>query len=235
MLEISELTVRYGPVLAVDSVDLTVEKGEIVALLGANGAGKSTLLKAVVGLLPLAGGAIRFDGEIVSGRSPEWTVRRGMALCPEGRRVFAELSVEENLRLGAAVERDSKAIAARREEMFGMFPILRERAKQPAGSLSGGQQQMLAIGRALMSAPKLLLLDEPSLGLAPVVVEQVFGLVEGLPERGTTVLIVEQNAHRALEIADRAYVLANGRVQTSGRASDVGASEDVQLAYLGVV
>lgn len=232
MLSVSGLDVRYGPIQAVRGVDLDVAEGEIVALLGANGAGKSTTLKAIVGLAP-ATGRINFDGEAIDSRDTEDIVQRGLTLVPEGRRIFPSLTVAENLTLGAATQRDRAAAARSRAEVLELFPILAERATQPAGTLSGGQQQQLAIGRALMSAPRLLLLDEPSLGLAPQIVDSIFDLILSLKARGLTILLVEQDAAAALDIADRAYVMANGRIVMEGAAETLRASEQVARAYLG--
>jgi len=233
LLSIMGLTVRYGAIQAVRGIDLAVEAGEVVAVLGANGAGKSTTLKAIVGLVP-AGGDIRFDGESLRGRATEQIVRKGITMVPEGRRVFPSLTVMENLTLGAAAAANAGAAARSRAEMFDLFPILAERREQRARTLSGGQQQQLAIARALMSEPRLLLLDEPSLGLAPQIVDSIFELVLRLKERGQTILLVEQNAAAALDIADRAYVLANGSVGMSGPAATLRASEEVAHAYLGI-
>jgi branched-chain amino acid transport system ATP-binding protein len=234
ILSVDDLVVRYGPIVAVQNVSLNVQQGEIVALLGANGAGKSSLLKAVVGLVPVAGGQVLFKGEPIHKLTPEAIVRRGISLTPEGRRVFPRLSVADNLRLGGAVTRDRAEYAAAYEHVLGLFPILGERLRQSGGTLSGGQQQMLAIGRSLMARPALLLLDEPSLGLAPIVVDQIFELLERLRAEGTTILLVEQNVHRALEIADRAYVLASGRVESQGAAAELRASAEIERAYLGI-
>jgi len=234
ILSVDDLVVRYGPIVAVQNVSLRVRQGEIVALLGANGAGKSSLLKAVVGLVPAAGGQVRFKGEPIGKLAPEAVVRRGISLTPEGRRVFPRLTVADNLRLGGAVTRDRASYDAAYEHVLSLFPILRERIRQNAGTLSGGQQQMLAIGRSLMARPALLLLDEPSLGLAPIIVDQIFELLQRLREEGTTILLVEQNVHRALEIADRAYVLASGRVESQGAAADLRASAEIERAYLGI-
>jgi branched-chain amino acid transport system ATP-binding protein len=233
MLSIADLDVRYGAIQAVRGVSLTVAEGEIVAVLGANGAGKTTTLKAAVGLVPTTRGEIRFAGKPITGRDTEDIVIAGMTLVPEGRRVFPSLTVTENLRLGAATRRNSAEIAQSRNEVLSLFPILAERAHQAAGTLSGGQQQQLAIARALMSAPKLLLLDEPSLGLAPQVVDDIFDLILRLKARGLTILLVEQDAIAALDIADRAYVMANGRVVMSGDAATLRASDEVAHAYLG--
>jgi branched-chain amino acid transport system ATP-binding protein len=233
-LQVDRLVVRYGPIVAVREVSLRVEQGELVALLGANGAGKSSLLGAVGGLVPAAAGRVSFDGEELTRLAPERVVRRGLALVPEGRRVFPRLSVADNLRLGGASLGDRSKVAAATERVHELFPVLAKRAGQNAGTLSGGQQQMLAIGRALMSGPKLLLLDEPSLGLAPIVVDEIFELLQRLREQQTTILMVEQNVHRALEIADRAYVMANGELDREGPAAELQASVDVERAYLGI-
>jgi branched-chain amino acid transport system ATP-binding protein len=234
ILTVDDLVVRYGPIVAVQNVSLSVRQGEIVALLGANGAGKSSLLNAVVGLVPIAGGLVKFKGEPINKLTPESIVRRGISLTPEGRRVFPRLSVADNLRLGGAVTRDRADYDAAYEHVLSLFPILGERMRQNGGTLSGGQQQMLAIGRSLMARPALLLLDEPSLGLAPLVVDQIFELLERLRSEGTTILLVEQNVHRALEIADRAYVLASGRVESQGEAAALRASAEIERAYLGI-
>jgi branched-chain amino acid transport system ATP-binding protein len=233
MLSIADLDVRYGAIQAVRGVSLDVAEGEIVAVLGANGAGKTTTLKAAVGLAPATRGEIRFAGKPITGRETEDIVIAGMTLVPEGRRVFPSLTVSENLRLGAATRRNAAEIAQSRNEVLTLFPILAERAHQAAGTLSGGQQQQLAIARALMSAPKLLLLDEPSLGLAPQVVDDIFDLILRLKARGLTILLVEQDAVAALDIADRGYVMANGRVVMSGDAAALRASDEVAHAYLG--
>ena len=233
LLSLSGLDVRYGAIQAVRSLDLEVGEGEIVALLGANGAGKSTTLKAIVGLAP-SKGEIAFAGRSIAGRDTEEIVRSGLTMVPEGRRVFPSLTVAENLRLGAATRSDPAATDRLRQEVESLFPILAERAGQAAGTLSGGQQQQLAIGRALMSEPKLLLLDEPSLGLAPQIVDDIFDLILRLKARGLTILLVEQDAIAALDIADRAYVMASGRIIMSGPAAELRASEQVAHAYLGM-
>ena len=220
--------------MAVQNVTLNVQQGEIVALLGANGAGKSSLLNSVVGLVPVAGGTVTFNGEPIQNLSPEAIVRKGISLTPEGRRVFPRLTVADNLRLGGAVTRNRADYDAAYAHVLELFPILRERLRQNGGTLSGGQQQMLAIGRSLMARPGLLLLDEPSLGLAPIVVDQIFDLLQRLRSEGTTILLVEQNVNRALEIADRAYVLASGRVESQGPAATLRASADIEKAYLGI-
>ena len=228
------LVVRYGPIVAVREVALRVEQGEIVALLGANGAGKSSFLNGVAGLVPAASGRVVFRGEELQRLPPEQIVRRGIALTPEGRRVFPRLSVGDNLRLGSASQPDRGAVDTARKRVYGLFPVLEERLGQSAGTLSGGQQQMLAIARSLMASPSLLLLDEPSLGLAPILVDQIFELLARLREGGTTILLVEQNVHRALEVADRAYVLVGGEVEREGPAAELRASAEIERAYLGI-
>jgi branched-chain amino acid transport system ATP-binding protein len=233
LLEVMELTVSYGPVTALHEVSLEVRADEIVAVLGPNGAGKTTLLRTIAGALRPRHGSISLKGAPLAGLKPEDVVRRGVATVPEGRLVFPSLTVQENLELGAISRRDHEAIRADIDELFSMFPILGERRSQPAGTLSGGEQQQLSIGRALMSRPGLMLLDEPSLGLAPIIVDQIFRLLVDLRARGTTLLLVEQNVHRALEIADRAYVLSVGRLVTSGPAREL-ASGDLQRMYLGM-
>ena len=234
LLAVEGLLVRYGPIVAVREVSLRVGQGEIVALLGANGAGKSSFLNAVAGLVPSAGGRVRFRGEEIQRLAPERIVKRGLSLTPEGRRVFPRLTVADNLRLGAVPQSDRASVTAARERVFELFPILSERSGQVAGTLSGGQQQMLAIGRSLMAGPELLLLDEPSLGLAPILVDQIFELLARLREQGTTILLVEQNVHRALELADRAYVLAGGEIEREGPAAELRASAEIERAYLGI-
>ncbi|MBK8161235.1 MAG: ABC transporter ATP-binding protein [Rhodospirillaceae bacterium] len=233
MLEIEGLAVSYGPIKAVRDVSLTVESGEIVTMLGANGAGKSTSLQAMVGLLPIQQGRVRFDGVAVTGENTERIVRRGLTLTPEGRRIFAPLTVEENLRIGAATQKNSGDTSQLWDQMMELFPILATRRKQLAGTLSGGEQQQLAIARSLMSKPRLLLLDEPSLGLAPIVVEMIFDLIGRLRQMGLTILLVEQDVHQALDIADRGYVVSGGTVVLAGSAAELKTSPDVQKAYLG--
>lgn len=231
-LDISGLRVRYGPVRAVQGIDLTVPKGGITALLGANGAGKTTTIMAIAGALPVAAGTVSLFGNDMTGAAPDAIVRAGVAISPEGRRVFAQLTVEENLVLAGSILNDDALSAKRVAEMTDRFPILGERLRQMAGLLSGGEQQMLAVGRALMSGPRLLLLDEPSLGLAPQVVDQIFDVVEELKSDGISVLLVEQNASLALDIADHAVVLANGAVAASGAPSDLANDAVLQAAYL---
>jgi branched-chain amino acid transport system ATP-binding protein len=233
MLEVRDLECRYGAVAALKGVSLRVEKGQIVALIGANGAGKSTLLRSLSGLLAPNHGSIIFEGEDIAHCSPPQIVRRGIAHCPEGRHVFPEMSVEENLEMGAYLRANATEIAADRDRIFDQFPRLAERRKQIAGTLSGGEQQMLAIGRALMSRPKLILFDEPSLGLAPNIVERVFEIIAGIRASGATVLMVEQNAYAALEMCDFAYLLESGVIATSGKGADLIDNPHVQAAYLG--
>ncbi len=233
LLTSSSLQVRYGPVEAVRGVDFEIGEGEIVAFLGANGAGKSSTLNALVGLVPVAGGKVAFAGKDITDAPAETLAPAGITLVPEGRRVFGTLSVADNLKMGVYAIRDKERIAAAWDRVYSLFPILFERREQFAGTLSGGQQQMLAIGRALMCEPRLLLLDEPSLGLAPKIVDQVFELMETLRRQGVTLGVVEQNVARSLEIADRVYVLAGGRIATQGSAAELATSGQVQNVYLG--
>jgi branched-chain amino acid transport system ATP-binding protein len=232
-LEIDRLVVHYGAVQALKGVSLRVEAGEIVTLIGANGAGKTTLLRTLSGLVPVKSGEIRFEGRSLVRMPAHEIVALGIAQAPEGRLVFANLSVEDNLELGAYRRRDRAAIRADRESVYRLFPRLRERRRQSAGTLSGGEQQMLAIGRALMARPRLLLLDEPSLGLAPLLVREIFRTIREINQQGVTVLLVEQNAHMALSIAGRGYVLETGRVTVEDAASRLLQNEDVKRAYLG--
>jgi branched-chain amino acid transport system ATP-binding protein len=233
VLELSGLRAAYGPIEALRGVDLEVREGELVCLLGANGAGKSSTLRAISGLLRPTAGHVRLDGRTITGLEPAAILAAGIAHCPEGRRVFPYLTVEENLAMGAYVRRDRAAIAADLERVCTHFPILAERRRQPAGTLSGGEQQMLAIGRALMARPRLILFDEPSLGLAPTVVETTFAIIADIRRQGTTVLMVEQNAHLALQMADRGYVMETGRIVLAGPARDLTANDHVRRAYLG--
>jgi branched-chain amino acid transport system ATP-binding protein len=230
LLEVTDVVTRYGAVEALRGVSLSVRAGELVCLLGANGAGKSTLLKSIVGLLPPARGRVVFDGVDVTGRSPDVILRAGIALVPERRRVFGALSVRDNLLLGGYAQPRADAGL---EEIQQLFPVLRARASQLAGTLSGGEQQMLAIGRALMGRPRLLLCDEPSLGLAPMVTQEIMQLLAALPARGTTVLLVEQNAGMALRIAQRGYVLETGMITLEGPAADLLGNAELKAAYLG--
>jgi len=233
MLSLINVSVSYGPIQAVRNVSIDVGSGEVVALLGPNGAGKSSLLRAIMGLHPISSGQIDFEGQSINGIATEKIVRRGLTLTPEGRQVFAGLTVYENLRLGAAARRDRKEIDKTRSMVFELFPILSDRRSQQAGTLSGGEQQQLAIARSLMSDPRLLMLDEPSLGLAPVIVDQIFRLIVHLRESGLTLLLVEQNAELSLEIADRGYVFASGEIEMSGTSQDLRSSTDIMAAYLG--
>ena len=233
MLELHGLRAAYGPVEALRGVDLEVRAGELVCLLGANGAGKSSTLRAISGLVRPTGGRIVFDGRTISGLEPAAILTAGIAHCPEGRRVFPYLTVQENLVMGAFVRRDRDGIAADLERVCAHFPILGERRRQAAGTLSGGEQQMLAIGRALMARPRLILFDEPSLGLAPTVVETTFGIIADIRRQGTTVLMVEQNAYLALQMADRGYVMETGRIVLSGAARELMTNDHVRRAYLG--
>jgi branched-chain amino acid transport system ATP-binding protein len=233
VLELSGLRAAYGPIEALRGVDLEVRAGELVCLLGANGAGKSSTLRTISGLVRPTSGRIIFDGCSIAGLSPAAILAAGIAHCPEGRRVFPYMSVEENLAMGAYVRRDRAGVAGDLERVCTHFPILGERRRQAAGTLSGGEQQMLAIGRALMARPRLILFDEPSLGLAPAVVETTFAIIADIRRQGTTVLMVEQNAYLALAMADRAYVMETGRIVLGGAARDLLADDHVRRAYLG--
>lgn len=232
LLEVRELKVSYGPIQAVRGIDLDVEEGQIVALLGANGAGKTTTLRAVSGIVKPAGGSVRLGGQPI-GRRACRVVRQGVSMSPEGRLVFYGLTVEENLRAGAYIDRDKGRIQQNLRRIYGLFPVLEQRRKQQASTLSGGEQQMLAIGRALMANPKVLLLDEPSLGLAPLVIKDIFNVLQELRREGSTILIVEQNALATLKIADYAYVLELGTIGMSGPAAQLIHDERLIDAYLG--
>ena len=232
LLKVDDIHVYYGSIHAIKGISFEVREGEIVTLIGANGAGKSTTLNTVSGLLRPRSGMITFEGKSIVGIGASKVVGLGMALCPEGRRVFQQMTVRENLEMGG-YSRPNDEIPASLEDVFTRFPRLKEREKQVAGTLSGGEQQMLAMGRALMSKPKLLMLDEPSMGLAPILVEQIFDIIKELHHAGTTILLVEQNAQMALSVADRAYVLGTGKITISGDAADVLADDRVQAAYLG--
>ena len=233
MLRVSDVSASYGPIQALRGVSLEVSEGQIVALLGANGAGKSSTLKVISGILRPSGGSVEFLGQPIHRRSPESIVSLGISHVPEGRELFAELTVEENLRLGAYTRRDS-AIKGDIQRIFTYFPLLAEREKQPAGSLSGGEQQMLAIGRGLMARPKLLLLDEPSLGLAPTLVQEIFQIIKTINrEEGLTVLLVEQNATMALRVSQYGYVLETGRIALAAEAAELKENETVRRSYLG--
>lgn len=229
MLEVQQLQSKYGRIPALDGVSLRVDAGELVALVGANGAGKTTLLRAISGVQPASGGTIRFDGQDLARCHARQRVQLGIVQVPEGRQVFSPLSVEDNLRLGAFARGDSHAV----EPIYDMFPVLRDKRRQAAGNLSGGQQQMLAIGRALMAKPRLLLLDEPGMGLAPRLVAEIFSRIAALRKLGTTILLVDQNARAALGVADRGYVMETGRIVLAGAARDLLADKAVQKAYLG--
>ncbi len=233
MLVVDRLSVSYGEVAALCEVSLRIERGEVVTLIGANGAGKSTMLRAVSGLVKPSGGHVFFEGNPIGGLPPDRIVSLGIAHVPEGRRIFPQLSVEDNLRVGAHLVRDPSLVAEGMEDVYAMFPRLAERRRQPGGTLSGGEQQMLALGRAMMSRPRLLFLDEPSLGLAPRVVEDVARAVLGFRDRGITVLLVEQNARVALAISDRGYVIENGRIVLSATAAELRADPVVAASYLG--
>ena len=233
MLEVKDLNVYYGAIHALKGVSLSVQRGEIVTLIGANGAGKSTTLRTISGLLHPRQGKIILEGEDITGVSPHGIVSKGVSHVPEGRRLFGEMTVLENLELGAYRRKDAAGINRDLEWVFELFPRLKERRHQAAGTLSGGEQQMVAMGRGLITAPQLLILDEPSMGLAPLLVREIFAIVEEIRAAGMTVLLVEQNAHMALSIADQAYVIENGRIALSGPASEVAADDRVQRAYLG--
>jgi branched-chain amino acid transport system ATP-binding protein len=233
MLSVSDLSVRYGAISAIRGVSLAIEEGELVALVGVNGAGKTTTLNAIAGALKPHQGTILFQSEPIHGRPPEVITRKGIALVPEGRDILPSLSVEENLRLGAFVRHSRSEYHGDLAQMIELFPILGQRLRQAGGTLSGGEQQQLAIARALMSHPRLLMLDEPSLGLSPVLVDQVFELIGRLRGRGVTILLVEQNAERTLQIVDRAYLLRNGRVEAHGTPDHIRSAVDVEAVYLG--
>jgi len=233
MLKIENIDVYYGAIHALKGISAEVNEGEIVTLIGANGAGKSTILRTISGLLKPKAGQINFEGKSIAGVVAQDIVKVGISQVPEGRRVFANMSVLENLELGAYIRNDKKGIQEDMENVFVKFPRLSERRSQLAGTLSGGEQQMLAMGRALMSRPRLLLLDEPSMGLAPLLVKEIFSIIKEINASGTTVLLVEQNAHMALSIAHRAYVLETGRITLSGDAKELAASEEIRKAYLG--
>ncbi len=234
MLRLEGLTCRYGHVTALSGLSLEVAQGELVALIGSNGAGKSTTLKAISGLLRPAEGRIVFEGESISGAAPRSIIARGIAHCPEGRRVFAQMSVRENLEMGCYLRSDARAIQQDLDREYARFPILAQRRNQAAGMLSGGEQQMLAISRALMSRPRLILFDEPSLGLAPNTAEKTFEIIRAIRGEGTTIVMVEQNAFAALELADRAYVLEQGRITKTGTGRDLLEDPHVKSAYLGI-
>ncbi|CAH0174333.1 MULTISPECIES: ABC transporter ATP-binding protein [Peribacillus] len=233
MLKIEDINVYYGNIQALKGISLSINEGEIVTLIGANGAGKSTMLKSISGLLKPKQGKIIYEGQSIGGKAAQSIVKMGISHVPEGRRVFANMTVEENLQLGAYLRKDKAGIKQDMEKVYELFPRLLERLKQQSGTLSGGEQQMLAMGRALMAKPRLLLLDEPSMGLAPLLVKQIFNIIEEINKTGTTILLVEQNANLALSIADRAYVVETGRIVLSGKSEELTASEEIKNAYLG--
>jgi branched-chain amino acid transport system ATP-binding protein len=234
LLAISGLVVRYGAVIAVRGVDLQVGEGEVVSIVGPNGAGKTSLISAVAGLVTPAAGTITFAGKPLGGIPLEDVVAQGIALVPEGRHIFASLTVTENMILGATIRRDAEAVAADLDRFFAMFPILGERRRRPAGHLSGGEQQQLAIARALLSRPRLLMLDEPSLGLAPTLVDQVYTLLKTIHDQGVTILLVEQNAERVFGVSDRVYVISGGEFGLSGSAAEIKSDPRFDAAYFGV-
>jgi branched-chain amino acid transport system ATP-binding protein len=233
LLQVSGLKVAYGGIQAVKGVDFEVREGELVTLIGSNGAGKTTTMKAITGLLPMNEGDIAYLGQSIRGKGAWDMVKQGLAMVPEGRGVFTRMSITENLQMGAHIRRDKAGIAEDMDKVFGIFPRLKERKDQLAGTMSGGEQQMLAMGRALMSRPKVLLLDEPSMGLSPIMVDKIFEVVRDVHSRGVTILLVEQNASRALEIADRGYVMESGLISMSGNAKEMLDDPKVRAAYLG--
>jgi len=233
MLEVKDLKVAYGSILALKGISFDVKRGEIISLIGANGAGKTTTLHSISNLIKKQGGTVTFKGESITNISADKIVRAGLIHVPEGRRVFANLTVKENLEMGAFLRKDKAEIKADLEHVYELFPRLKERLKQLAGTLSGGEQQMLAMGRALMSKPELLLLDEPSMGLAPILVDEIFDIIQKINKDGTTILLVEQNAFKAMSIANRVYILETGSIASSGNAKDMIGDEAVKKAYLG--
>ncbi len=233
MLQVTDLCVNYGVIPALKGISFEVNEGEVIALIGANGAGKTTILHTVTGLVEAASGKIEFEGKDITRVPAHQIVKLGLAHVPEGRRVFPEMTVYQNLMLGAFTRNDSAEKQASLQSVYGHFPRLKERARQLAGTLSGGEQQMLAMGRALMSRPRLLLMDEPSMGLSPILVGEIFSIIEEVSREGTTVLLVEQNAKKALSIADRAYVLETGSISLSGSASELLGNDEIRKAYLG--
>ncbi len=233
MLEVNNIDVYYGVIHALKNVSLKVQEGEIVTLMGANGAGKTTTLRTISGLIKPTKGSIYFRGEKINSTNPQEIVAKGISHVPEGRHIFQDMSVSENLELGAFLRKDKNGIEDDYEMIYSKFPILKDRSKQRAGTLSGGEQQMLAIGRALMSRPKLLLMDEPSMGLAPLLVQEIFSIIKEINNQGTTILLVEQNANIALSIADRAYVIEIGSVVIEGSGKELAKSEEIKKAYLG--
>jgi branched-chain amino acid transport system ATP-binding protein len=234
MLELKNIHARYGAITALRGISISVSQGELVALLGVNGAGKSTTLASIAGVLRPWQGEILFEGHPILGNSPEQIARRGISLVPEGRDIFPSLTVEENLRLGAFTRSEKNEYSRNLAEVFELFPVLKARLQQPGGTLSGGEQQQLAIGRALMSSPRLLMLDEPSLGLAPALVDQIFELIARLHQRGVTILLVEQNAERSLEIVDRAYLMNTGLIENQGTPEQLRTQADIEGMYMGI-
>ena len=235
ILQLRDLRIAYGAIEAVKGIDLELAEGELVSLIGANGAGKTTTLNAIAGTLPIAGGELRYNGQRIEKLPAHKRLRQGLALVPEGRGIFTRLTVEENLRMGAYCRRDADAVESDLERVFTMLPRVKERLQQVAGTLSGGEQQMVAIGRALLSRPKLLLLDEPSMGLAPLVVEKIFEVISSVAAEGVTILLVEQNANLALEFSQRAYVMESGHITLTGSGDALLADPKVRAAYLGEV
>lgn len=233
MLKINDLHIKYGAIHAIKGITMEVNEGEIVTLIGANGAGKTSILRAISGLNKLAGGEILFQGKSLNKMNAKDIMKIGISQVPEGRHIFSGLTVLENLEMGAYTRKDKEGIKEDLEKVYERFPVLKDRSKQDAATLSGGEQQMLAMGRALMAKPKLLLLDEPSMGLAPILVREIFSIIEDIKKQGTTVLLVEQNARMALSVADRAYVLETGNIVLSGTGEELAQSEDIQKAYLG--
>ena len=233
LLEVKNLDVHYGVIQAIKDISFEVNEGEIVTLIGANGAGKTTTMQSIIGLIHPTRGEIYYDGQKINGIPSHKIVKLGMTQVPEGRRIFSELTVYENLVMGAYTRKDKDGVEKDFKDIYELFPRLEERKNQIAGTLSGGEQQMLAMGRAIMSRPKLLMLDEPSMGLSPLLVDQVFDIIKRFHERGTTILLVEQNANKSLAISDRAYVLENGRIVLSGTGAELLASEEIKKAYLG--
>ena len=233
MLKIENLHIKYGAIHAVKGIDIEVNEGEIVTLIGANGAGKTSILKALSGLVKPSEGTITYDGKVLNKKSAQDIMKAGISHVPEGRRIFADMTVLENLELGAYQRKDKEGIKKDLEAIYERFPILKDRSKQAAGTLSGGEQQMLAMGRALMANPKILLLDEPSMGLAPILVKEIFSIIKDINAKGTTILLVEQNARMALSVATRAYVMETGKIVMSGTGHERADSEDIQKAYLG--
>ena len=233
MLKVRDLVVAYGGIEALKGISLDVPDGKIVTLIGANGAGKSTLLRSIIGLVKVKSGSVEYNGDTLTGLNSQQIVSKGLTLVPEGRRVFPNLTVLENLRIGAYMRKDEDGIAADIKRIYEIFPRLEERNWQMAGTLSGGEQQMLALGRALMSRPKLMMMDEPSLGLAPLVIKEIFNIIRSINENGTTVLLVEQNANMALKVAHHAYVLETGRIMMEGSDKELLENEEIKEAYLG--